>query len=232
MKEKKERKLGWFRGRVSRVSVVHLAFFALLLLRLFPPLAHSVHICHSILLIYFPLPFPEHLVFFLFLSFFYHCYHSSIYHACWDFSEQSELPCPPCRLFIMCVIHHVLLLVRNYFVCAQIKKSRRLSVARVNYRSVLCLARSFLQSNRTDLCPQPSLFLLDVMFWRLGGNPGYVFLLLGYEPWIENNLDLSWIRVHKYRNLWDTNDKTGNFRDSSCWMLHCRTQASSLKSTF
>lgn len=166
---------------------------ALLPLRRFPPLAHSVHICHSILLIYFSLPrpccfFPFFFSFFslTLLSFFHLSRLLRLFRTVWT-------PMPsrtPCRLFITRVIHHMLLLVRNYFVCAPIKKSRRLSMTRVNYRSALRLTRWFLKSNWTDLYPQPSLFLLEVMCWRLAGNRGYAFLWPGYAP---RNEKTTWI---------------------------------------
>lgn len=70
----KERKTARFRGQVSRVSVVHFArvrwkevgHFGLLhfcFYSFFPPLAHSVHIWHSILLICFSLPLPNRVFF-------------------------------------------------------------------------------------------------------------------------------------------------------------------------
>lgn len=189
----KERKTSRIRGHISRVGVVHLARergenggrfwpLALLLLWLFPTIStfRSYLTLDPANLFFSPRSptvslSPE---FFSFLSLtllsFFHL--SCLLRLFRTICTRTPSPHrPPRCLFVLRVIHHVLSLVRNYFVRAEIEKRRWLSTPRVNYRSAPRLTRSSTKSKRTDLCPQPSLFLLGVMRRRLGGNGVMLF---------------------------------------------------------
>lgn len=203
----KERKTGQIRGQVSGVSVVHLArergkrvgHFGLLhfcFYGFFPPLAHSVRIWHSILLIYFSLPLPGRATFcptsypFLLsltlLSFFHLSCLLRLFRTVWTW-----MPSLPPRLFMTRVIHHVLPLLRNNFVCAEIRKRWRLSPLRDLIIDRRCGWHVRLPDPNGQICALSCLYF----YWKWCGDGaarerGYALLRLGCAP---RNEKTTWI---------------------------------------
>lgn len=90
-----------------------------------------------------------------------------------------SLPRSPRRLFMVRVIRRELLLARNYFVRAGIKKRRRLFTPRVNYRPA-ATADTFVSEIKPDrLVPSAVFNSIGSEALTTLRDPGYAFLRLG-----------------------------------------------------